>query len=65
MHDNPEVSLKERNTSRFLSEILEKEGFSVDRGICGLPTAFDASFGKGRGPKVALLAEMDALPGLG
>ncbi|RMG59803.1 MAG: M20 family peptidase [Deltaproteobacteria bacterium] len=65
MHDNPEVSLKERNTSRFLSEILEKEGFSVDRGICGMPTAFDARSGKGRGPKVALLAEMDALPGLG
>src|SRR5512134_574604 len=61
-----ELGLKEFRTSRTLAGFLEERGFRVDRGIAGMETAFRAEFvfGKGR-PAVALLCEMDALPGLG
>jgi amidohydrolase len=47
-----------------LSGFLEGEGFALERGVAGLATAFRAEWGEGR-PTVALLAEMDALPGMG
>jgi len=43
---------------------LEENGFSVERGICELPTAFRGSYGQGK-PAIAILAEYDALPNLG
>jgi amidohydrolase len=48
----------------WLTQILEEHSFSVERGICGLPTAFKSTYGEGR-PSIALLAEYDAVPGLG
>jgi len=48
----------------WLTQFLEDNGFSVKRGICRLPTAFQASYGKGK-PVVAFIAEYDALPGVG
>jgi amidohydrolase len=48
----------------MLEDFLEANGFSVERGICDLPTAFKASFGSGA-PRVAFVAEYDALPGIG
>lgn len=66
IHANPEVGHKEHATSKLLSDELEKAGFRVERQICGLATAFKATAqGKPGGPTVALLAEMDALPGIG
>ncbi|MEA1959245.1 MAG: M20 family metallopeptidase [Chloroflexota bacterium] len=64
IHQNPEQGFNEVNASSWLCEYMESNGFSVERGICQLPTAFRASYGAG-GPIVALLAEYDALPGLG
>jgi len=64
IHSNPEVAFREEKAAAWLSEVLEGEGFSVERGICQIPTAFRASFGQGE-PRVAFLAEYDALPGLG
>ncbi|MCR4287046.1 MAG: M20 family metallopeptidase [Deltaproteobacteria bacterium] len=61
---NPETGLEERETSAALQSCLESSNFRVENNIAGLPTAFRASFGKG-GPVIALLAEMDALPGIG
>ncbi|MBI5237428.1 MAG: M20 family metallopeptidase [Deltaproteobacteria bacterium] len=61
---HPETGLAEKRTSSALQSCLESAGFRVDNNIAGLPTAFRAAFGKG-GPVVALLAEMDALPGIG
>ncbi len=58
-----ELSLMERKSAQFYCELLEKEGFRVERGICGIETAFLASFGSGR-PVIGLLAEYDALSGL-
>ena len=43
--------------------VLRQEGFAVEEGICGIPTAFSASFGTGR-PVIGILAEYDALSGL-
>ena len=61
-----EPGLQEFRTSETLSGFLESRGFSVERGIAGMETAFRAVrvFGRGK-PSVAFLCEMDALPGLG
>ena len=58
-----ETALKETKSSALLADTLEKEGFTVTRGVAGMPTAFVASAGSGA-PVVAILAEYDALPGL-
>lgn len=58
-----ELSLKEEKSAELFCTILSKEGFKVDRGICGIPTAFSASFGEGK-PVIGILAEYDALSGL-
>jgi amidohydrolase len=64
IHANPEVGMSEFKASGWLTAFLEKKGFQVERGICDMPTAFRASFGSGK-PKIGVLAEYDALPGLG
>jgi amidohydrolase len=64
IHDNPETALQEEKASAWLCDYLQSQGFQVERGICGLPTAFRATAGRGE-PRVAFLAEYDALPGVG
>ena len=54
--------LEERSTAR-LSQYLEQQGFAVERGVAGMPTAFVATYGRGA-PTLGILAEFDALPGL-
>lgn len=61
--DHPEIRFQEHNSSELLAEKLENEGFTIDRGVGGLPTAFTASYGKGK-PIIGFLGEYDALPGL-
>lgn len=58
-----ELSLMEEKSAEKFCEVLEKEGFAVEKGICNIPTAFAASVGSGR-PHIGLLAEYDALSGL-
>ncbi len=58
-----EVGLKEYRSAELLAEACRDEGFAVDMGIAGMPTAFLARWGQG-GPVVGFLAEYDALPGL-
>jgi aminobenzoyl-glutamate utilization protein B len=58
-----EPGYQEVRSSALLAEILERRGFSVERGVAEIPTAFVASFGSGR-PVIGILAEFDALPGL-
>ncbi|MFP4136208.1 MAG: M20 family metallopeptidase [Candidatus Acetothermia bacterium] len=67
IYDNPELKFEEREAAKWLTEALEEEGFSVERGIGELETAFLARCPKGQeeGPTVAYLSEYDALPGLG
>ncbi len=64
IHANPEIAFQEEKASTWLSDYLREKGFSVEKGICGLATAFRAGYGKGK-PVIALLAEYDALPKLG
>ncbi len=64
VHDNPELGFKEEKAAAWLTGYLEDNGFHVERGIAGLPTAFRATYGK-ESPRIALLAEYDALPKVG
>ncbi len=64
IHSHPELSFKEHKAIGWITDYLEYHGFSVERGICKLPTAFKARYGEGK-PSIALLAEYDALPGAG
>src|SRR5262249_45413863 len=66
LHAHPELSMHETRSSQLLRARLEEAGFGVTAGVAGLPTAFVAARRCGRaGPRVAFLAEYDALPGLG
>ena len=58
-----ELSLQEVKSAALYCEVLEKEGFQVEKGISGIETAFSASYGQGR-PMIGFLAEYDALSGL-
>ena len=60
---HPELSLQEDQSAEYYCSVLENEGFEIERGICGIRTAFSASFGKGS-PRIGILAEYDALSGL-
>ena len=64
IHANPEPAFQETMAAGWLTRYLERNGFSIERGICDLPTAFRASYGEGK-PSIALLAEYDALPDIG
>jgi amidohydrolase len=64
IHANPELGFEESQASSWLTDYLARRGFSVERGVCELATAFRARYGQGR-PAIALLAEYDALPKLG
>jgi aminobenzoyl-glutamate utilization protein B len=59
-----ETGLEEHRSAALLADTLEGEGFRVERGVAGMPTAFVAEWGRGH-PIVGVLAEYDALPGLG
>lgn len=64
IHANPELAFQEVKAATWLTEYLKENGFSIEQGICGLSTAFRASYGQGK-PVIAILAEYDALPKLG
>jgi len=64
IHDDPEEAFHEEHAVALLTAYLEKNGFAIETGSGGLKTAFTASYGSDR-PSIALLAEYDALPGLG
>ena len=64
IHAHPELAFQEEQASAWLADYLEGHGFRVERGICDLPTAFRAERGEGA-PRVALLAEYDALAAIG
>jgi aminobenzoyl-glutamate utilization protein B len=58
-----ETALRETRSAALLADYAEAQGFRVERGVAGLPTAFVASYGEGR-PVIAVLGEYDALPAL-
>jgi aminobenzoyl-glutamate utilization protein B len=58
-----ETALREHKSSKALADYAEQQGFKVERGIAGMPTAFIASYGQGS-PVIGILGEFDALPGI-
>ncbi|PYT32663.1 MAG: amidohydrolase [Acidobacteria bacterium] len=56
-----ELGFQEFETTAYVTGILEKEGFSVTRGVAGMPTAFVASWGSGK-PFIGFMADIDGLP---
>ena len=58
-----ETALRETRSSKALADHAEQQGFRVECGVAGMPTAFVASYGEGR-PVIGILGEYDALPGI-
>ena len=58
-----EPGYQERKSSKLLADDLAAAGFHVERGVADIPTAFTATYGKGK-PVIGVLGEFDALPGL-
>src|SRR5215469_4791852 len=56
-----ELGFQEFETSKYLTGILEKEGFKVERGVAGIPTAWVASWGEGK-PVISLGSDIDDIP---
>ncbi len=66
IRQKPEIAYQERQSSALLASRIADLGYEVEREAGGLETAFRASkHGRGDGPIVAVLAEYDALPGIG
>ena len=58
-----ETALAENNSAKALADYAETQGFTVERGVAEMPTAFIASYGSGE-PIIGILGEFDALPGI-
>ena len=64
--ENPEIGHQEYTASKLLTEMLEDNGFTVEKGVCEMETAFSAVKKSGKpGPVIAFVAEYDALPQIG
>lgn len=58
-----ETAFNESQSAKLLADYAEANGFTVERGVAEMPTAFVATFGSGK-PVIGILGEFDALPGL-
>ncbi len=56
-----ELGFQEYETSKYVTGILEKNGFKVERGVAGIPTAWVASYGSGK-PVIGLMTDIDCIP---
>lgn len=67
IHDNPELGNQEFKAVETLTSYLTSNGFTVEKGVAGLETAFVATYvnAGGNGPAISFMAEYDALAGLG
>ncbi|HEX3344065.1 MAG TPA: M20 family metallopeptidase [Polyangiaceae bacterium] len=64
IHAHPELRFEEHQACAWMGDFVASCGHAVERGVAGLPTAFRARAGSGK-PRIAVLAEYDALPGVG
>jgi len=58
-----ETALREKRSAAVLADYAEQQGFTVERGVAGMPTAFVATYGSGK-PVIGVMGEYDALPGV-
>ena len=56
-----ELGFQEYETSKYVTGVLEKNGFNVERGVAGIPTAWTASYGSGK-PVIAFITDIDCIP---
>lgn len=56
-----ELGFQEYETSNYLTSLLEKQGFKIEKGIAGVPTAWIATWGSGK-PVIALGSDVDCIP---
>ena len=64
IHAYPELGFEEERAAEWICETMADAGFAVERGVCGMPTAFIARAGSGP-LHIAICAEYDCLPGIG
>lgn len=65
LYDNPEIEMDEYKAKAKFTELLKMENFFIEEDIPNLPTAFVAHKSSGNGPAIGIMAEYDALPGIG
>jgi amidohydrolase len=66
IHEHPELSFNEKRASAWIAELVESAAkVPVERGVAGMETALRARAGSAKGPRIAVLAEYDALPEIG
>ena len=65
LHAHPELRFEEHRAAATIGALLERHGHVVERGLADMSTSFRARAGSGAGPRVAILAEYDALPEIG
>ena len=65
IHAHPELAYQEVQAAGWLTEFLAGQGFTVERGVGEVPTAFRATIESGHGPTIAIMCEYDALPVIG
>ena len=65
LHAHPELRFEEHHAAAAIALLLERHGHTVEKPLGGMATAFRARAGAGAGPKIAILAEYDALPEIG
>jgi amidohydrolase len=65
LHAHPELRFEEHQAAAWIAELIGARGHAVERGVAALPTALRARAGTTKGPRVAILAEYDALPEIG
>ncbi len=65
IHAHPELGFEEHFAHELLTKVLDDQGLDVTRGAYGLQTAFEARCEAGDSPRVAVVCEYDALPGIG
>lgn len=63
IYSHPETRFEEHKSAEYLAAQCEKQGFTVERNVADIPTAFTATYGSGK-PEIAFLGEYDALPEL-
>lgn len=61
LYSYSELGFQEYETARYVTGVLEENGFKVERGVAGMPTAWVASYGEGK-PVIAFITDVDCIP---
>jgi metal-dependent amidase/aminoacylase/carboxypeptidase family protein len=55
IHASPELRFEEHKAAKWIGDLVEQRGFTVERGIAGMPTSFRARVGNSGGPRIAVM----------